>query len=302
MKQKTATLLILTAGTCWGTMGIFVRHFNAWGIGSMEIGTLRMLMGLMFTGVYLLAPSRCGALKVRFRDLWCFVGTGVGSLFFMNLTYFTALQYTSLAVAGVLLYTAPIFVMLLSALLFREKITRRKVLALVMAFCGCALVSGLGGGSHVSLTGLLLGLGAGISYAMYSLFGRAAIQRGYGSWTMTFYSFFFCALASVFFCDWQTVAVAAVQPAQLLWIVAMGVVTAFVPYVLYSRGLEAVENSRAAILASMEPVMATILSVTVYAEPMSVSAACGMALVLAAIILLAVQKTPSMEQAAEAGA
>lgn len=293
MKQKTATISILAAGTLWGTMGIFVRHFNAWGIGSMEIGTLRILMGLLITGIYLVASGRRELLRVRFRDLWCFAGTGIGSLFFMNLTYFTAMQYTSLAVAGVLLYTAPIFVMLLSAALFRERITGRKLLALGLAFCGCVLVSGLGSDSRVSLTGLLLGLGAGVSYAMYSIFGRFAIRRGYGSWTMTFYSFFFCGLLSLFFCNWQAVRPVAAQPVQLLWVLALGFVTAFAPYVLYSRGLEHVENSRASILASMEPVVATVLSIVVYAEPMSLPAGCGVALVLGAIILLSVQKTGS---------
>ena len=289
MKQQAATLSILSAGTLWGVMGIFVRHFNAFGLGSMEIGTLRALTGVLITGAYLLLRQR-DLLKIRLRDLWCFLGTGICSLFLMNLTYFTAMQHTSLAVAGVLLYTAPIFVMLLSALLFREKITVKKILALVLAFCGCALVSGLGTDSRISTAGLLWGLGAGISYALYSIFGRYAIQRGYGSWTMTFYSFLFCSALSIFLCDWQAVAPVVGQPIQLIWILGLGFITAFAPYVLYSLGLQSVENSRASILASIEPVVAAIVSVVVFAEPMSLTAACGIALVLAAIILLSIHK------------
>ena len=289
MKQQAATLSILSAGTLWGVMGIFVRHFNAFGLGSMEIGTLRALTGVLITGAYLLLRQR-DLLKIRLRDLWCFLGTGICSLFLMNLTYFTAMQHTSLAVAGVLLYTAPIFVMLLSALLFREKITVKKILALVLAFCGCALVSGLGTDSRISAAGLLWGLGAGISYALYSIFGRYAIQRGYGSWTMTFYSFLFCSALSIFLCDWQAVAPVVGQPIQLIWILGLGFITAFAPYVLYSLGLQSVENSRASILASIEPVVAAIVSVVVFAEPMSLTAACGIALVLAAIILLSIKQ------------
>ena len=289
MKQQTATLSILSAGILWGVMGIFVRHFNAFGLGSMEIGTLRTLTGVLITGAYLLLRHR-DLLKIRLRDLWCFLGTGICSLFLMNLTYFTAMQHTSLAVAGVLLYTAPIFVMLLSALLFRETITVKKILALALAFCGCALVSGLGTDSRISAAGLLWGLGAGISYALYSIFGRYAIQRGYGSWTMTFYSFLFCSALSIFLCDWQAVAPVVGQPIQLIWILGLGFITAFAPYVLYSLGLQSVENSRASILASIEPVVAATVSVVVFAEPMSLTAACGIALVLAAIILLSIHK------------
>lgn len=289
MRQKTAPLSILAAGVLWGVMGIFVRHFNALGLGSMEIGTLRVLTGLLITGAYLLLRHR-SLLRIRLKDLWCFLGTGICSLFLMNLTYFTAMQYTSLAVAGVLLYTAPIFVMLLSALLFRERITGKKLLALALAFCGCVLVSGLGTDSRVSAAGLLFGLGAGISYALYSIFGRYAIRRGYGSWTMTFYSFLFCGILSCFLCDWQQAAPVFSLPAELLWTLGLGFITAFAPYVLYSLGLESVENSRASILASIEPVVAAVVSVVVFSEPMSLTAACGIALVLAAIVLLSVQK------------
>ena len=289
MKQKLAPVCILAAGVLWGVMGIFVRHLNTLGLESMEIGTLRVLTGLLITGIYLFLRHR-ELLKIRLKDIWCFLGTGICSLFFMNLTYFTAMQHTSLAVAGVLLYTAPIFVMLLSALLFREQITGKKLLALALAFCGCVLVSGVGTDSRISPAGLFWGLGAGISYALYSIFGRYAIQRGYGSWTMTFYSFLFCGLLSVFLCDWQLTAPVLVQPVQLLWVFGLGLVTAFGPYILYSLGLESMENSRASILASIEPVVAAVVSVVVFAEPMSLTAACGIALVLAAIVLLSVQR------------
>ena len=289
MKQKTAPLCILAAGVLWGVMGIFVRHFNASGLGSMEIGTLRVLMGLLITGIYLFFCHR-DLLKIRLKDLWCFLGTGICSLFFMNLTYFTAMRHTSLAVAGVLLYTAPIFVMLLSALLFREQITGKKLIALALAFGGCALVSGLGTDSRVSAAGLLFGLGSGISYALYSIFGRYAIRKGYGSWTMTFYSFLFCSLLSLFLCDWSITMPVLAQPVELLWVLGLGFVTAFSPYVLYSLGLESVENSRASILASIEPVVAAVVSVVVFAEPMSLTAALGIVLVLSAIVLLSIQK------------
>ena len=180
--------------------------------------------------------------------------------------------------------------MLLSALLVREQITGKKLIALALAFGGCALVSGLGTDSRVSAAGLLFGLGSGISYALYSIFGRYAIRKGYGSWTMTFYSFLFCSLLSLFLCDWSITVPALAQPVELLWVLGLGFVTAFSPYVLYSLGLESVENSRASILASIEPVVAAVVSVVVFAEPMSLTAALGIVLVLSAIVLLSIQK------------
>jgi len=289
MKQKTAPLCILAAGTLWGVMGVFVRYFHRFGLGSMEICALRVFTGFLIIGLYLLLCHR-ELLRIRLKDLWCFLGSGICSLFFMNLTYFTAMQYTSLAVAGVLLYTAPIFVMLLSALLFREQITGKKLIALILAFSGCALVSGLGSGSHISAAGLLFGLGSGISYALYSIFGRFAIRRGYGSWTITFYSFLLCSIPALLFCNRSAAAALFLQPVQLIWILALGLITAFAPYVLYSLGLEAMETGRASILASAEPVVASLVSVLVFSEPMSPSTALGIALVISAIVLLSIQK------------
>lgn len=290
MKRSLGPVYVLAAGALWGSMGMFVRHFNAVGLGSMEIAWFRILFGLIAIGVYLALFHR-SLLKIRIKDLWCFAGTGIGSLFLLNLTYYTAMRYTSLAVAGVLLYTAPIFVMLLSALLFREAITRNKLLALVLAFLGCALVSGIGTDSHVSTAGLLWGLGAGITYALYSIFGRFAIDRGYGSWTMTFWSFVLCFAASCFFCDWTLLGTVWASPVEIGWAAAMGITTGFLAYVFYGLGLERMEGSRASILASVEPVVATLFSVLLFREPLGAGGVIGMVLVLGAIVILSVQKT-----------
>lgn len=288
MKHGWAPLYILAAGSLWGTTGIFVRHFQVLGLGSMEIGLLRVAMGLLIVGVYLLLFHK-DLLRIRVRDLWCFCGTGIASLFLMNLTYFSAMQHTSLAVAGVLLYTAPVFVMLLSALLFREVITGRKVLSLALAFLGCVLVSGLGSSDSVAPLGLCLGLGAGLSYALYSIFGRYAIMRGYRSWTITFYSFLLCTLASLLCCDKTAVVSVIFRSSQWIWIVLLGFVTSFMPYIFYSKGLEKIENSRASILASIEPVVAAVISVCIFQEPISWMAVLGILSVLAAIIFLSVR-------------
>lgn len=289
LSERLPAAAVVAAGALWGSMGLFVRHFSAMALLPVEIGEIRMLLGLLILGLYLLLRHRA-LLAVRWKDLWCFAGTGIGSLLLLNWTYYSAMEHASLAVAGVLLYTAPAFVMLLSALLFRERVTARKLLALLLAFSGCALVAGIGSDSHVSLLGLLFGLGAGVSYALYSIFGRYAVARGYGSFTITFYSFVFCVAGGAFFCRWDAVAAAMAAPPSWLWAAAMGLTTAFAPYLLYSYGLKYLEGSRAAILASVEPVVAALLSVAVFHEPMGAAGVLGMALVLSAIVLLSRQK------------
>lgn len=289
MKNK-ALAAVLAAGTFWGTMGFFARSLYAAGFGPLEVAQTRITTGLILVGLYILLFNR-SQFKVKLKDIWCFLGTGIVSLLLFSTCYFSALNYTSLAVAAILLYTAPFFVMLMSLVLFKEKMNSKKVFALLLAFTGCVLVSGVGGDDDVSWIGILLGLGSGFFYALYSIFGRYAINRGYGAWTMTFYTFLFCSIGCAFLSDWQVIgSVMAADSANILWVLGLGFVTAFLPYVLYSTGLEHMESSKASILASAEPVVSALFGVFVFHETMSLWGVLGIAMVLGAIVVLNVKK------------
>lgn len=288
MKNK-ALAAVLAAGTFWGTMGFFARSLYAAGFGPLEVAQTRITTGLVLVGLYILLFNR-SQFKVKLKDIWCFLGTGIISLLLFSTCYFSALNYTSLAVAAILLYTAPFFVMLLSLLLFKEKMNSKKILALILAFTGCVLVSGVGGDTVFSWKGILLGLGSGFFYALYSIFGRYAINRGYGAWTMTFYTFLFCSIGCAFLSDWQVIGgVMAESGANILWVLGLGFVTAFLPYVLYSTGLEHMESSKVSILASVEPVVSALFGVFVFHETLSLWGVLGIAMVLGAIIVLNVK-------------
>ena len=145
MKIK-AYLYIISAAVCWGLIGLFVRTLAAQGFNSMQIVALRSLAAAICVTLPLLR-SGSAALRIRLRDLWLFVGTGICSLVFFNYCYFNAMQQTSLAVAALLLYTAPVFVMLMSLVCFGEAFTRTKALALLLTFSGCTCVTGVFGSS-----------------------------------------------------------------------------------------------------------------------------------------------------------
>ena len=290
MKQSKSALCVLLAGTLWGSMGLFVRKLNAVGLYALDIVQLRIAISLVLVGLYLLIFAR-DKLHVRLRDLWCFAGTGIVSLLLFSWCYFSGMQEASLSVMAVLLYTSPAFIVLLSVLLFRETLTRQKLLALVLTFAGCCLVSGLGSGSAVSMKGLLLGLGSGFFYALYSIFSRYAIERGYGSWTITFYTFLFCLLASAPLAHWGLIAQALSSDASVpVYALLMGLLTGFLAYIFYTKGLEGMESSRAGILASVEPVVGTIIGTLVFHEPLPVQSVLGIALVLGGIVVLSGKK------------
>ena len=281
---------VLAAATLWGAMGVFVRYLGERGLAAFDITQIRVTVGLLAIGLYLLAFRR-DLLRIRLRDLWCFFGTGIISLLLFSTCYFAAMSYVSLSTAAILLYTAPIFVMLMSLLLFKEKMTVFKICALAAALSGCVLVSGIGAGGLGSPIGLALGIASGFFYALYSIFSRFAIQRGYGSLTIVFYTFLFCAVGCSFFADHGAIAEAVLRPDLTVWLlcIGMGILTGFLPYVFYSRGLELMESSRASIVASLEPVVGTLFGVLLFKEALTVMGVIGIVLILCAVVLLALR-------------
>jgi drug/metabolite transporter (DMT)-like permease len=286
-KKFIGTLYILIAASLWGSMGIFSRYLNAAGFGAFEVTQVRVTVGFIIVGVYLLIFNR-QMLKIKLKDLWCFIGTGIVSLLLFCICYFKSMEYVSISTAGVLLYTAPTFVMLMSLVLFRERLTVSKIVSLVLSFIGCALVSGIGG-NDASLTGILLALASGFFYALYSIFGRYAIIRGYSSWTIVFYTFMFSSVGCAFLCDWNKITHVAFSSATNgLLCLGLGLITGFLAYIFYSMGLERIESSKASILASLEPVVGTVLAMIFFGEFPSVYGYLGIALVLGAIAALSI--------------
>lgn len=280
-------VLVLVAGSLWGFMGLLVRSLNEVNLSSMEISFLRAAVTFVCMLVGLLVLDR-KALKIRLKDIWCFIGTGAFSVAFFNYCYFKTITLTSLSVAAVLLYTAPAFVMLMSAVLFKEKLSVQKLTALVLAFLGCAFVSGIiGGAGTLTFSGIMCGLGAGFGYALYSIFGRYALERGYGSVTISFYTFLFAAVSTFFFVDAEKIFTVVTGSWQLgLKTALLVLLVTLLPYLSYTKGLNGMENGTASVLASVEPVVATLVGVLIYKESMSVQNVVGICLVLGSIVLI----------------
>ena len=278
---------VLGAGTLWGTMGFFTRSLARIGIDSTGAILVRCAFAAVLFALTL-AVTDPKQFRVQPRDFWCFFGSGVCSLLFFTYCYFNAIAIMDLSTAAILLYTAPSIVMILSLFLFRERITVKKVIALVLAFAGCCLVSGITGGTQsLTVRGLLFGLGSGVGYALYSIFARFALDRGYKSNTINFYSCLLAALGAALI--WNPAPAAHAMFASwgsFGFCVLAGLVTCYLPYFLYTYGLTGLETGKASILASVEPVVATLIGILVFHETLTPVALAGILLVLAAVVLL----------------
>ncbi|MCI5700867.1 MAG: DMT family transporter [Lachnospiraceae bacterium] len=286
--KKAAPALILAAGTLWGIMGIFVRKLGTYGFSSIQIASLRIIFGaLIFFAITAVAKREL--LKIKVQDVGIFIGMGLISLLLFTICYFTTINMASLSVAAILLYTSPIWVMLMSLVCFREKMTKRKVLAVVMAFVGCVLVSGIGGATQLSFKIIGIGLMSAVGYGLYSIFGTFALRK-YSPLTVTTYAFLFGAIGALFVCNPTEIVDIVCRSDEQSFLIMLILLTAFItavlPYLLYTMGLAAMRASSAAIMASVEPVVATIAGVVVFREAMTAAAFAGILLVIGAIIIL----------------
>lgn len=280
-------ILIILAGCFWGSMGIFVRKLGEEGFDSIQIVSIRVTLAALFFSLILFLKDRSG-FKISLRDIPLFLGLGFGSVLFFTVCYFTAINMMSLSTAAILLYTSPIWIMLMSVLFFHEKLTGRKLLALAAAFGGCVLISGISGGG-ITLTGLLVGLGSGIGYGLYSILGTIALKR-YSPYTVTAYTFLFAAAGSLIICRpgemLGSFAASDHLAGLILFCFLTAFVTAVVPFLAYTLGLESVEASKAGILATIEPMVATLFGVLIFKEPLTFFSCLGILMILSSVIIL----------------
>lgn len=282
----TGDILIIIAGLFWGSMGIFVRHLNGLGFSSVQVACLRLVTaGILFAVILLIKDPK--GFKIKVKDIPLFLALGIVSILFFTCCYFTAIRLMTMSTAAILLYTSPIWVMILAVIFLKEKLTARKVIALILAFAGCVLVSGFGG--KVTLPGILVGLGSGLGYGLYSIFGSFALRK-YSPFTVTCYTFLIAGLGSIAVSDpadlFSKIASADNRLALAGFVLLTAVVTAVIPFLFYTLGLNRTTAGRAAVLATVEPAAATLFGVFVMNERIGIASAVGILLVFAAIIVL----------------
>lgn len=279
--------LIFISAVLWGGAGIFVKNLQNYGIYEMQIVFCRAFFTSIILSVVILLKNK-RYFRIAFKDIWLFVAAGLGSIVLFNFSYYKTMALTSLSVAAVLLYTAPIFVCVMSVLFFREKITVNKIVALIMAFLGCCFVTGaFNQDGRLTPTALGFGILTGFGYSLYTIFSRILINRGYHTLTITFYTFLVAAVGSLpLISPVKTVEVLTNEPMAILVAVLMALFNTVIPYLLYTAGLNGVSTSSAPVIATVEPVVATLISVLYYHETFRYWHFCGIALVLLSIVVL----------------
>jgi drug/metabolite transporter, DME family len=285
-RPLTGALLVLSAAALWGSLGLFGRRLFAYHLTPLEIASARA--ALAFLGLAILFAPRVRGLHVPWREvplLLVYGGLSIGVFYFL---YMAAIERTTIAVAAALLYTAPAFVLVISWGLRWEAVRPVQLVPLAAALTGVVLVTGGGaavvrGGAPLPAGAVAFGLGSGITYALFTVLGKRVTER-YGPLRTLFYAYGAGVLVLAPAAPpWQ---VLAHHPDALPVLAGMSLGPTLLASFLFLAALHHLPASTASMLATAEPVVAALLGVAVLGEPLGLDTAAGVALVVAAAIML----------------
>ncbi|MFC7373242.1 DMT family transporter [Fictibacillus iocasae] len=289
MTIRRAYAAIISSAILWGTIGWYVHYLREAGFTSLQIVWLRAAAAALFFFLYAIIQFKA-VLRIQIRDMKYFFATGILSITFFNWCYFTAIHETSVAVAAVLLYTAPVFVILLSRIVFKSPITKRTLAALLVTAAGCLFVSGvMESSSSVTIFGIFTGLGAGLGYALYSIFGKAASVH-HSPLTISFYTFLVAAAGLLPFVQANDMVPLLLNIKTWFVIAGLGLFPTVLAYYLYTSGLKHADPGAASILSTVEPAVAAMMGIFLFKEQLSWLQYSGIVFILIAVILLSDRK------------
>jgi drug/metabolite transporter (DMT)-like permease len=281
--------LVVGAACCWATSGILVKTILLrYAPPPLALAFWRDALTFVVM-VLMVALFRPAWLRLDRRTVWPLVGLGVISVGVFHLLWIYAVALIGVAPATVLNYTAPIFTVLFSWLVWREPITPWNIGAVLLTFAGCLLLAQIYDISRFQLNwaGFLAGLGTGITWATYPIFSKVAL-RHCSSWAIVTYAFGLSALTLLLPRPVQSLTFPWSQPADIwLWLWLLALVPTVAGFCLYSWGLRYLTASAAVVTATVEIVMASTLAYLILGESLQATQILGGVLILAGIVLLA---------------
>ncbi|HEX5581411.1 MAG TPA: EamA family transporter [Gemmatimonadaceae bacterium] len=274
---------ILLAATLWGLLGPVAYVALREGVSPLEIAFWRAALASV---LYAAHAAVRGSWRIERRDVPAVVAFGAVGVSVFYGSYMLAVERGGAALAAVLLYTAPAWVALLARIFLGERLGARKLVALAATLAGVVLVATAGGGAlRVDTAGIVWGLVAGWSYATYYLFGRRYFAR-YDAAGVLALALPVGALGLLPFVDFAAKSTAA-------WgaLLFLAVVPTYAAYLLYAAGLRRVEATRAATVATIEPVVAAVAAYVAFGERLSPMGYVGAAVVLGGVLLVVSERT-----------
>ena len=284
--NRKGALLIILAGTCWGVISIFINYLSAAGLGEMQISFLRQFFAVLVFALVMLTRDRT-KFRIPVKDLGLIMLVGFINGVLFNFLYFYTIVHSRASIAVVLLYTSPVFVIILARIFFKEKITRNKFIALVLTVVGCVFVTGvLGEGYTPPAAAILTGVLTGLAYALNNILTSAAVKKN-DPLTVTMYTLLFSFMFLIPFSGLNSLtAMCRANPMILAVAFLMCLVTAVLAQYFFSVGLKLIESGKAAIYGATEPIIGSLVGIFIFHEESNLMKIIGIIMVIAAILII----------------
>lgn len=287
--KRIYNIMPIISGICFGSAGIFVRELSE-NMNSTSIISSRVVIAILLLGLWI-AVYHPDYFKIKLKDIWIFVGAGVIGTLGLNICYNFSINELSLSLSAVLIALSPIFVIIFAFILFHESITKKKIISIILALAGCVLTSGIfenNASMHWTWIGIFVGSAGAVFYALYSVFSKVGMKRGYQALTITFYSMVAITVVLLPFTQWGHIAnYITLNPIRnTLFMVIHSLCTAVCPYAFYTIALDHMDAGKASILCSCEPVAAMVFGIFFFKEIPTALSIIGLIIVLVALAML----------------
>lgn len=275
--MKKARLMLIVSMTVFGTLGVFVRNIS---VTSGELALYRAVLAALLIGVYLLVTKQKIPFSKLKKELPLLLVSGI-AMGFNWILLFQAYQYTTVSVATLSYYFAPVIVTVACPFLFREKLTPKQIICFVMSTVGIIMITGIGdlsaGTSH--FTGILFGLGAAVLYATVILLNK--FIRNVDGIHRTFLQFIAAILVLIPYVAMTSgVTLGNLDAWGWVNLLIVGLFHTGITYCMYFTSLKDIPGQKAAILSYIDPLVAVLISVTLLSEPLTLWQAIGGLLIL----------------------
>jgi drug/metabolite transporter, DME family len=277
---------VVAAAFIWGTLGLFAKILYAQGVSFESLVAVRASIGWAAVLLFVLATGGARSLWVSGRDLVYLVPLGLVGIGFFYLLYFYTIRESTVGTAAILLYSSPVFVVVLARLFLKEALNAAKVLALFLTMGGIFLVAGGYDPANLEVSPkvLLAGLLSGLTYGLYSIFGRPVAGRLRSSIILS-YALFFGASLLVVAALPTLGTLAGLSVGSYALLLMLAVVHTALGFALYTFGLGRLGAGRVAIVATVEPVVAGVLGAMLLGEDLTVPKVVGAGLVISGAAL-----------------
>lgn len=286
-KQKKGYIMVMLSGILWGAALLYTQYLLDNGIKSKDLVSLKMLLGCITMILYTYSKDKT-LLRIDKKGLLYAAVMGLIAHTLFNLFMFTAIEKTTIATTVALMYTSPIFVMVISRFIFQEKFTINKILAVILCVIGIFLTVTGGDIKELSFNflGILFGLGAGFCYGMMNIISKI-LEDKYSQLTMLTYTLGFAFIFSLSFSNPLVVFKIPFNILVWVYLFMLGAFATALSYLLFITGLSyGVESFKAAIIVSLEVPVSVIGSYFIFGQDVGGLKIVGIILVLASVVIL----------------